>query len=113
MRLVAQSLLEHFNGSPDAAPGLIHDGVNWVLKSLPYVELAEFDTPNWVPAKAQAWTTGQIMRFADKIKGIVAANDGMAGGVIAALKAGDLSPLPAAVIMRLPSAKYEPGTSTW
>ena len=108
-RAIAQSLVDHMqeegvpegagvlqiNGSPtDAAAGLIRDGIDSALDSSPYETLAEFDTPDWAPPEAQEWTAGQITRFGDDIKGIVAANDGTAGGAIAALKAAGVDPLP-------------------
>jgi D-xylose transport system substrate-binding protein len=55
--------------------------------------LAEFDTPDWAPAKAQDWVSGQITRFGNKIDGVVAANDGTGGGAIAAFKAAGV-PVP-------------------
>jgi D-xylose transport system substrate-binding protein len=108
-RAIAQSLVDHLkakgvpdgsgvlqiNGSPtDAAAGLIRDGIDSALDASPYKTLAEFDTPDWVPAKAQEWTAGQITRFGDKITGIVAANDGTGGGAIAALKAAGVKEVP-------------------
>ncbi|ARJ68669.1 sugar ABC transporter substrate-binding protein [Paracoccus contaminans] len=106
---IAQSLVDHLkaggvaegagvlqiNGSPtDAAAGLIRDGIDAALDASAYKTLAEFDTPEWAPPKAQEWAAGQITRFGADIKGIVAANDGTAGGAIAALKAAGVSPLP-------------------
>lgn len=106
---IAQSLVDHLkaegvpdgagvlqiNGSPtDAAAGLIRDGIDRALDGSAYVTLAEFDTPDWAPPKAQEWTAGQITRFGAEIKGIVAANDGTGGGAIAALKASGADPLP-------------------
>jgi len=106
---IAQSLVDHLkamevpegagvleiNGSPtDAAAGLIRDGVHVALEKSPYKTLSEYDTPDWAPPKAQEWTAGQITRFGDQIKGIVAANDGTGGGAIAALKAAGVDPLP-------------------
>lgn len=83
------------NGSPtDAAAGLIRDGVHEGLGASGYKTLAEFDTPDWQPPKAQEWTSGQIQRFGDQIVGIVAANDGTGGGAIAALKAAGVTPQP-------------------
>ncbi len=83
------------NGSPtDAAAGLIRDGIHRGLRGSGYRTLAEFDTPDWKPAEAQQWVAGQITRFGPEIKGIVAANDGTAGGAIAALKAAGVDPLP-------------------
>ena len=49
------------NGSPtDAAAGLIRDGVHEGLDASGYKTLAEFDTPDWAPPKAQEWASGQI-----------------------------------------------------
>ena len=83
------------NGSPtDAAAGLIKDGIHAGLKDSGYKTLAEYDTPDWMPSKAQQWASGQITRFNDQIVGVVAANDGTAGGAIAAMKAAGLTPQP-------------------
>ncbi|QKE93798.1 sugar ABC transporter substrate-binding protein (plasmid) [Lichenicola cladoniae] len=83
------------NGSPtDAAAGLIRDGIHEGLASSGYKTLAEYDTPDWAPPKAQEWASGQVTRFGDKIVGVVAANDGTAGGVIAAFKAAGVNPVP-------------------
>lgn len=106
---IAQSLVDHLkaqgvpagagvlqiNGSPtDAAAGLIRDGIDAALDASEYKTLAEYDTPDWAPPKAQEWAAGQITRFGQDIIGIVAANDGTAGGAIAALKAGGFDPVP-------------------
>ncbi|MBB3462707.1 sugar ABC transporter substrate-binding protein [Rhizobium sp. BK377] len=106
---IAKSLVEHLkasgvadgagvleiNGSPtDAAAGLIRDGIHRGLKESAYKTLAEFDTPEWAPPKAQEWAAGQITRFGADIKGVVAANDGTAGGAIAAFKAAGVKPVP-------------------
>ena len=56
--------------------------------------LAEYDTPEWAPPKAQQWVSGQISRFGKKIVGVVAANDGTAGGTVAAFRAAGVNPLP-------------------
>jgi len=109
-KAIAASLAEHLkatgvapdgvgvlqiNGSPtDAAAGLIKQGSHEGLATGPYKTLAEFDTPNWLPSNAQQWAAGQIARFGKQIVGVVAANDGTAGGAIAALKASGVSPLP-------------------
>jgi D-xylose transport system substrate-binding protein len=83
------------NGSPtDAAAGLIKKGIHAGLDNSGYPILAEFDTPEWAPPKAQAWASGQITRFGKKILGVVAANDGTGGGAIAAFKAAGVSPVP-------------------
>ncbi|WAJ27974.1 ABC transporter substrate-binding protein [Antarcticirhabdus aurantiaca] len=106
---IAQSLVDHLkasgvpdgagvlqiNGSPtDAAAGLIRDGIDAALDASPYKTLAEFDTPDWAPPEAQQWASGQITRFGEEIKGVVAANDGTGGGAIAAFKAAGVNPVP-------------------
>ncbi len=108
-RAIAQSLVDHLkaagvpegagvlqiNGSPtDAAAGLIRAGIDSALDASGYVTLAEYDTPEWAPPKAQEWASGQITRFGDKITGVVAANDGTGGGAIAAFKAAGVNPVP-------------------
>ncbi len=83
------------NGSPtDAAAGLIRDGIHAGLKDSGYKTLAEYDTPEWAPPKAQEWASGQITRFGTDIIGVVAANDGTGGGAIAAFKAAGVDPVP-------------------
>src|SRR3954469_12421053 len=84
------------NGSPtDAAAGLIKKGIHEALDNSGYPILAEYDTPDWQPPKAQQWAGGQVTRFGKKILGVVAANDGTGGGAIAALKAAGVDPVPA------------------
>jgi D-xylose transport system substrate-binding protein len=83
------------NGSPtDAAAGLIKKGIHAGLDSSGYPILSEFDTPEWAPPKAQQWASGQVTRFGKNILGVVAANDGTAGGAIAAFKAAGVNPVP-------------------
>jgi D-xylose transport system substrate-binding protein len=109
-KAIAASLVEHLkagnvptadtgllevNGSPtDAAAGLIKKGIHEGLADGGYATLAEYDTPDWQPPKAQQWVGGQISRFGKKIVGVVAANDGTAGGAIAAFKAAGVNPVP-------------------
>ena len=108
--LISSSLVDHLksanvptsgvgllevNGSPtDAAAGLIKKGIHEGLSGSGYQTLAEFDTPDWEPSKAQDWVSGQISRFHKQIIGVVAANDGTAGGTIAAFKAANVTPTP-------------------
>ena len=87
--------LLQINGSPtDAAAGLIKKGIHEGLDTSGYPILAEFDTPDWAPPKAQQWASGQVTRFGKKILGVVAANDGTGGGAIAAFKAAGVDPVP-------------------
>jgi D-xylose transport system substrate-binding protein len=109
-KAIAESLVQHLkasnvsadaggllqiNGSPtDAAAGLIKKGIHEGIDTSGYKLLAEFDTPNWDPPKAQQWAAGQITRFSTQIVGVVAANDGTGGGAIAAFKAAGVDPVP-------------------
>ncbi|OEJ30545.1 substrate-binding domain-containing protein [Streptomyces subrutilus] len=55
----------------------------------------EYDTVDWKPENANASMASAISALGKgKIAGVYSANDGMAGGVIAALKAAGVSPLP-------------------
>ena len=56
--------------------------------------LAEYDTPDWSPDKAQEWVAGQLTQFAGRVDAVYAANDGTAGGAISAMKAAGLDPVP-------------------
>jgi D-xylose transport system substrate-binding protein len=83
------------NGSPtDNNATLFKKGAHSVIDASDYNVAAEFDTPDWSPDKAQEWMAGQITQFGDSIIGVYAANDGTAGGAIAAMKAGGVDPLP-------------------
>ena len=109
-KAIAESLVQHLkelgvpankggvlqvNGSPtDAAAGLIRNGIHAGLQGSGYKTLAEFDTPEWAPPKAQQWVSGQVTRFGTQIVGVVAANDGTGGGAIAAFKAAGVNPVP-------------------
>ncbi|MGX1882740.1 sugar ABC transporter substrate-binding protein [Streptomyces sp. NPDC055287] len=55
----------------------------------------EYDTKDWKPENAKANMEAAIASLgADGIKGVYSANDGMAGGIIAALKAAGVTDLP-------------------
>ena len=83
------------NGSPtDGNAVLFKEGAHSVIDDSDYRVLAEFDTPDWSPDKAQEWMAGQIIQYEDEFSAVYAANDGTASGVIAALKAANVSPLP-------------------
>lgn len=83
------------NGAPtDSNAASFKSGALGVIEPSGFPLLAEFDTPDWSPDKAQEWVAGQITQFAGRIAAIYAANDGTAGGAIAALKAANVDPLP-------------------
>ena len=91
----AQGGILEVNGSPtDAAAGLIKKGIHSAIDDSGFQLLAEYDTPDWAPAKAQDWVSGQITRFGSQIVGVVAANDGTGGGAIAAFKAAGVTTVP-------------------
>ncbi|PJI94783.1 sugar ABC transporter substrate-binding protein [Luteimicrobium subarcticum] len=84
------------NGSPtDNNATLFKKGAHSVLDSSGYKILAEYDTPDWSPDKAQAFMESQVTKFSGKFTGVYAANDGTAGGAVAAMQAANVSPWPA------------------
>ncbi|MER7779777.1 sugar ABC transporter substrate-binding protein [Streptomyces sp. NPDC048232] len=55
----------------------------------------EYDTKEWKPENANANMEGAISALGkDKIAGVYSANDGMAGGIITALKAAGIADIP-------------------
>jgi D-xylose transport system substrate-binding protein len=83
------------NGSPtDNNAAQFKQGAMASISVSGFPVLAEFDTPGWAPDKAQEWVAGQITQFSGRIVGVYAANDGVAGGAIAALRAANVVPLP-------------------
>lgn len=85
------------NGSPtDNNAKLFKEGAHSILDSTPGLTIAkEYDTPDWSPDQATTEMQQAITALAGKsIDGVYCANDGTAGGAIAAIKAGGVSPLP-------------------
>ncbi|KHK98533.1 ABC transporter substrate-binding protein [Microbacterium mangrovi] len=83
------------NGSPtDTNARQFRDGAHRVLDNSGLQVLAEFDTPGWSPDKAQEWVAGQIAQYGNRITGVYAANDGVAGGAVAAFVAAGVTPIP-------------------
>jgi D-xylose transport system substrate-binding protein len=82
------------NGSPtDPSAGDYKKGAHSVLDGAVNIG-KEFDTPDWSPDKAQQEMEQSITALGkDKIIGVYAANDGTAGGAIAAMKRGGYSPV--------------------
>jgi D-xylose transport system substrate-binding protein len=84
------------NGSPtDDNAHLVNKGIHSVLdplfKSKARVKVAEQWTPGWDPTKAQTEMEQILTKQNNQVDGVVSANDGMAGGIIAALKAQGMS----------------------
>lgn len=83
------------NGAPtDANAADFKKGAHKVIDKSDFTVAAEYDTPDWSPDKAQSWMEGQLSKVKKDLVGVYAANDGTAGGAIAALKGGGTDPLP-------------------
>lgn len=76
----------------DNNAGNIKAGALSVIEPSGYKILASVDT--WDPAEAQQWVSGQLTKFGHKVVAIYSANDGNAGGAIAALKADGWTKMP-------------------
>lgn len=111
-QLQAQSLVEKLkasniqkpqivmiNGSPtDNNASLFKKGAHSVFDPLvssgELVIAKEYDTPDWSPDQAQNEMQQALTALGNKVDGVYAANDGTAGGAIAAMKSAGVSPLP-------------------
>lgn len=84
------------NGSPtDDNSALFRRGAHSVLDAAGVAVGAEVDVPDWSPDQAQEAMERALTTLGrDRVAGVYAANDGMAGGAIAAMKAAGLDPLP-------------------
>ena len=105
-RLQGQSLLDGLggdasgksvvmiNGSPtDPSAGDYKKGAHETLDKSGVEIAKEYDTPDWSPDKAQLEMEQAITALGkDKVAGVYSANDGMAGGAIAALKSAGVDP---------------------
>jgi D-xylose transport system substrate-binding protein len=79
------------DGSPtDDNAHLVDTGIHNVLDPMfadgSKVKLAQTFTPGWDPSTAQREAEQYLTKFSNNIDAFVTANDGMSGGVIAALK---------------------------
>jgi D-xylose transport system substrate-binding protein len=90
----ANATVVMINGSPtDNNATLFKAGAHSVLDGK--VNIAkEYDTPDWSPDKAQSEMQQALTALGNKVDGVLAANDGTAGGAIAAMKAAGINPLP-------------------
>jgi D-xylose transport system substrate-binding protein len=103
--LQAKGLLDALAGKPEPRVVLIHGaptdnngrllkkGVHRVLDGKVNIVL-EYDTPDWSPDKARDEMSQALTATNGAIDGVYAANDGTAGGALAALKAAGTNPLP-------------------
>lgn len=90
----ADASIVMINGAPtDNNASLFKKGAHGALDGKVKVE-KEYDTPDWSPDKAQDEMTQALTAMNNKVDGVYAANDGTAGGAIAAMKAAGITPLP-------------------
>jgi D-xylose transport system substrate-binding protein len=88
------SVLMVNGAATDSNSDAFKDGARIALAAGGVQVLAEYDTPDWSPDKAQDWVAGQITLHGSQIAGVYAANDGTAGGSISAMKAAGRAPVP-------------------
>jgi D-xylose transport system substrate-binding protein len=88
-----KSTIVMINGSPtDNNATLFKKGAHSVLDGKVTIA-AEYDTPDWSPDKAQTEMDQAITKLGKTgFQGVYAANDGTAGGAIAAMKAAGIDP---------------------
>jgi len=94
-KMKAGARIAIINGSPtDANAHFVHAGIHKILDpsfaSHHFKNVGEQWTPGWDPTTAQTEMEQILTKNNNKVNGVVSANDGMAGGIIAALKAQDL-----------------------
>ena len=82
------------NGAPtDNNATLFKKGAHSVIDDSPFKVAKEYDTPDWSPDKAQQEMDQAITAVGkDGFVGVYAANDGTAGGAIAAMKGQGVDP---------------------
>jgi D-xylose transport system substrate-binding protein len=82
------------NGAPtDNNATLFKKGAHSVIDKSGFKVAKEYDTPDWSPDKAQSEMEQAITAVGkDQFVGTYAANDGTAGGAIAAMKAAGIKP---------------------
>ncbi len=111
-KLQAQSLVDQLNSSGASNPQIVmingsptdnnaklfkqgaHSVLDPLAKDGKLTIAKEYDTPDWSPDQAQNEMQQALTALANKVDGVYAANDGTAGGAIAAMKAAAISPLP-------------------
>jgi D-xylose transport system substrate-binding protein len=90
----AKGSLIMINGAPtDNNAKLFKEGAHSVIDGSDYKVAKEYDTPDWSPDKAQQEMEQAITAVGkDGFVGVYAANDGTAGGAIAAMKGNGVDP---------------------
>ena len=81
------------NGAPtDPNAAQFKAGAHSVLDGSGIEIVEEYDNPDWSPENAQTFVTDMLSKYdASEINGVYAANDGQAGGVVAALTGGGVA----------------------
>jgi D-xylose transport system substrate-binding protein len=83
------------NGSPTDSNAInFKTGAHSAIDDSSLTVIAEYDSPDWSPDRAQEWVAGQVVLHGSGIDGVYAANDGTAGGAIAAFRAAGVTVLP-------------------
>lgn len=84
------------NGSPtDPNAAQFKKGAHKAIDASGLTVVAEYDNPDWSPDNAQKFVTSQLNNVdGAALAGVYAANDGQAGGVIAALRADGMTKFP-------------------
>jgi len=82
------------NGDPDDPnAGQFKEGAHSVIDGSGLSVIGEYDNPDWSAENAEQYTTDQLDKIDPaSLAGVYAANDGQAGGVIAALTGAGLDP---------------------
>jgi D-xylose transport system substrate-binding protein len=90
----AQGDIVMINGAPtDNNAKLFKQGAHSIIDESPFKVAREYDTPDWSPDKAQQQMEQAITALGkDGFVGVYAANDGTAGGAIAAMKSAGIDP---------------------
>src|SRR3954454_4808271 len=93
-KLGGKGTIVMINGAPtDNNAKLFKQGAHSVLDKSGIKIAKEYDTPDWSPDKAQSEMEQAITAVGKgKFQGVYAANDGTAGGAIAAMKSAGIDP---------------------
>jgi D-xylose transport system substrate-binding protein len=93
-KLGGKGTIVMINGAPtDNNAKLFKQGAHSVLDKTSIKVAKEYDTPDWSPDKAQSEMEQAITAVGkNNFQGVYAANDGTAGGAIAAMKSAGIDP---------------------
>jgi D-xylose transport system substrate-binding protein len=95
----ASGPIVQINGDPkDNNAKLFKEGATAVFQDKGIDVAKEYDTPDWLAENAQSEMDQAITALGnDGFNGVLSANDGLAGGIIASLKAAGIEPSPSTV----------------